>query len=385
MPNPPLPFFACLYKRSGRAGSDALSSTQPERQQWSSGQVKQNKTAIAALSLQANALSLPEGDIEITTGVNGTFSFWHVVAESSISTEEGASTPISKTYTIVFAGRKYSTDQLLTTINDVVVAQGSVANGITTIIAYIDDRFVIRCTASVVIGIQVLTGTRSAGQALGFSGSQRAGAFNDIEADNANWTDLDLVASATVSTAPIATASDNKATIGALLLRVDELESAGRGGTSLVTTQVTGDYPVPTVGTLVISDAELTTVTFADAFSNDISHALDASIFNVTTVADCTITVQLQVTAGTITHRGLYWASCRRYKNRTTTEAIGTAYGTITLVRVTTRVVVQIIRSCWAGMCASTSNQQWCSFKSSSKWRIYHCGSSMGSFQSTKA
>ena len=68
------------------------------------------------------------------------------------------------------------------------------------------------------------------------------------------------------------------------------------------------------------------TVTFADAFSNGISHALDASIFNVTAAGDYTINVNLQVTAGTITHRGLYWVICRRYKNRATTEAIGTAY-----------------------------------------------------------
>ena len=65
------------------------------------------------------------------------------------------------------------------------------------------------------------------------------------------------------------------ATIDALLLRVDELESAGLGGTALVTTQVTGEYPVPTVGGWIISDdTELTAVTFADAFSNGISHAL---------------------------------------------------------------------------------------------------------------
>ena len=118
-------------------------------------------------------------------------------------------------------------------------------------------------------------------------------------------------------------ASDNKATIDALLLRVDELESAG--GT-LVTTQVTGEYPVPTVGELDISDAELTTVTFADAFSNGISHALDASIFNVTAAGDYTINVQLRVTAGVLILIAVYTGLiCRRYKNRTTTEAIGTA------------------------------------------------------------
>ena len=108
--------------------------------------------------------------------------------------------------------------------------------------------------------------------------------------------DLTLVAT---NEAPIATASGNNATIGALLLRVGELESAGPGGTSPATTQVTGDCPVPTVGTLAIDNAELTTVTFADAFSNGISHARGASIFNVTAAGDCTINVQLRVTAGT--------------------------------------------------------------------------------------
>ena len=116
----------------------------------------------------------------------------------------------------------------------------------------------------------------------------------------------------------------NTAATDALLPRVAELGSAG--GNSLVTTHVTGDYPVPTVGSLSISDTDLTTATFADAFSNGISHALDASIFNVTAAGDYTINVHLQVTAGTITHRGLYWAICRRYKNRETTEAIGSAY-----------------------------------------------------------
>jgi hypothetical protein len=84
---------------------------------------------------------------------------------------------------------------------------------------------------------------------------------------------------------------------------------------------------VPTVGAIIIDDTELTAVTFADAFSNGISHALDASIFNVTAAGDYTINVQLQVTDDSnTTGRGVYWVSCRRYQNRTTTEAIGTAY-----------------------------------------------------------
>ena len=126
-------------------------------------------------------------------------------------------------------------------------------------------------------------------------------------------------------------ASKNKTAIAALSLQLDALQVdvdaiSPSEGTSLVTTQVTGDDPVPTVGALSISDADLTTVAFADAFSNGISHALDASIFNVTAAGDYTINVNLHVTAGTMTHRGLYWVICRRYKNRTTTEAIGPAY-----------------------------------------------------------
>jgi len=94
-----------------------------------------------------------------------------------------------------------------------------------------------------------------------------------------------------------------------------------------VTTQVTGDDDVHTVGTLAIDNAELTAVTFADAFSsNGISHALDASIFNVTTAGEYSINVEIRVTDGTINAAGLYWVVCRRYKNRTTTDTTGDAY-----------------------------------------------------------
>ena len=82
-----------------------------------------------------------------------------------------------------------------------------------------------------------------------------------------------------------------------------------------------------TVGTLAIDNAELTAVTFADAFSsNGISHALDASIFNVTTAGEYSINVEIRVTDGTINAAGLYWVVCRRYKNRTTTDTTGDAY-----------------------------------------------------------
>ena len=78
----------------------------------------------------------------------------------------------------------------------------------------------------------------------------------------------------------------NKTAIAALSSQVDALSS-------LVTTQVTGDDPVYTVGALDIGDAELTNVTFADAFSNGISHAQDSSIFNVTAAGEYTINVEL--------------------------------------------------------------------------------------------
>ena len=107
----------------------------------------------------------------------------------------------------------------------------------------------------------------------------------------------------------------NAAALDALLLRVADLESAGgTSGGIEITTQVTGDDEVHTVGALDISDTVLTPVTFADAFSNGISHAYGASIFNVIAAGDYTINIQLRVTGGTNTGRGLYWAICRRYK-----------------------------------------------------------------------
>jgi hypothetical protein len=112
----------------------------------------------------------------------------------------------------------------------------------------------------------------------------------------------------------------NTTALAALSSQVDALQ------VDVGTTQVTGDDPVYTVGAIDINSS-LVSVTFADAFSSGgISHALDASLFNVTEVADYTINVQLRVTAGASTGKGLYQVYCRRYKNRTTTEATGDAY-----------------------------------------------------------
>ena len=303
-----------------------------------SGQVKRNKTAITALSsqvdaLQVDAISPSEGGIEITD-VNGAFVFRHAlyVSVSNYTTYT--------TYTINLDPGVYTTDELVTALNAAIETQGSVADlsghftglpqalTITTSIAYIDGHFLIRCSCTIAhpYGIEILSDATAA-ESLGFEQNQTAGVFGAFTADDISsfiGDDLDLVA--TNEAVAIASASDNKATIDALLLRVDELESAGLGGTSLVTTQVTGEYPVPTVGELDISIAALSTVAFADAFSNGISHAYGASIFNVAAAGDYTINVQLRVTAGTIGNRGMYWLICRRYKNRATTEAIGSAY-----------------------------------------------------------
>ena len=161
---------------------------------------------------------------------------------------------------------------------------------ITTSIAYIDGHFLIRCSSTIAhpYGIEILSDATAA-ESLGFVQNQTAGVFGAFTADDIFGSDLDLVAT---NEAPIATASDNNTTVERFSLRIEQLESA-----ALVTTQVTGEYPVPTVGTIIIDDAELTAVTFADAFSNGISHALGASIFNVTSAGDYTINVQLQVTS----------------------------------------------------------------------------------------
>ena len=299
-----------------------------------SGQVKRNKTAITALSsqvdaLQVDAISPSEGGIEITDA-NGAFVFRHAlyVSVSNYTTYT--------TYTINLDPGVYTTDELVTALNAAIETQGSVADlsghftglpqalTITTSIAYIDGHFLIRCSCTIAhpYGIEILSDATAA-ELLGFEQNQTAGVFGAFTADDILpfiGDDLELVAT---NEAPIATtASDNNTTVDALLLRIEQLESA-----ALVTTHVTGEYPVPTVGAIIIDDTELTAVTFADAFSNGISHSLDASIFNVTSAGDYTINVQLQVTYSNHgVGRGVYWVICRRYRNRTTADAIGTAY-----------------------------------------------------------
>ena len=112
----------------------------------------------------------------------------------------------------------------------------------------------------------------------------------------------------------------NTTALAALSSQVDALQ------VDVGTTQVTGDDPVYTVGAIGINNS-LAPIAFADAFSNGgISHALGASLFNVTEVSDYTLNVQLRVTGGASTGKGLYRVYCRRYKDRTTTTATGDAY-----------------------------------------------------------
>ena len=78
----------------------------------SSGQVKRNETAIAALSSQVDALqvdvdAISPGGIEITTGVNDSFVFRHSLALSSDYT----------TYTISLGQGVYTTDEMVTALN----------------------------------------------------------------------------------------------------------------------------------------------------------------------------------------------------------------------------------------------------------------------------
>ena len=114
------------------------------RLQTSTGQVKQNTTSIAALSSQVDALqvdvdAISPGGIEITTGVNDSFVFRHSLALSSDYT----------TYTISLDQGVYTTDELVTALNAAIETQGSVANTITTSIAYIDGHFLIRCSSTI--------------------------------------------------------------------------------------------------------------------------------------------------------------------------------------------------------------------------------------------
>jgi len=91
----------------------------------------------------------PEKTIEITSGVNGTFVSRHSLAMTSNYT----------TYTIGLDGRVYTTDELVAAMDAAIETQGSVANTISTSIAYIDDRFLIRCPAHLEhpYGIEIYT------------------------------------------------------------------------------------------------------------------------------------------------------------------------------------------------------------------------------------
>ena len=257
-------------------------------QNANSGQVNQNKAAIAALSSQVDALQVDVDVLSpsfvITTGVNDAFIFKHTAGTPSNPT---------KTYTLVLAGQSYTLDELVTALNAALVAQGNWANSITTTIVLVDGKIAVRCTAVTTIVKTVEIINSSGREALGFEVGQL------IAADPIVSADLTLVA----TNEPIAIQSQ----------------------VTTVTTQVTGDDDVHTVGAVNINSSTAP-IAFADAFSNGISHALDSSLFNVTEVSDYTINVQLRVTAGTSTGRGLYRAYCRRYKNRTTTTATGDVY-----------------------------------------------------------
>jgi hypothetical protein len=258
-------------------------------QNANSGQVNQNKAAIAALSSQVDALQVDVDVLSpsfvITTGVNDAFIFKHTAGTPSNPT---------KTYTLVLAGQSYTLDELVTALNAALVAQGNWANSITTTIVLVDGKIAVRCTAVTTIVKTVEIINSSGREALGFEVGQSIAAVPIVSAD------LTLVA----TNEPIAIQSQ----------------------VTTVTTQVTGDDDVYTVGAVNINSSTAP-IAFADAFSNGgISHALDSSLFNVTEVSDYTINVQLRVTAGTSTGRGLYRAYCRRYKNRTTTTATGDVY-----------------------------------------------------------
>ena len=155
----------------------------------------------------------------------------------------------------------------------------------------------------------------------------------------------------------------NKTAIAALSSQV-AAQSASSGQVTTVTTQVTGDDDVHTAGTLAIDNAELTAVTFADAFSsNGISHALDASIFNVTTAGEYSINVEIRVTDGTINAPGLYWVVCR--------IRLATHIVTTTLEGPITEIIMPPVKmSCWVEMLGFTSNRRLNSLKSSFESRI---------------
>ena len=91
----------------------------------------------AAGTESADTVESADTTIEITSGANDTFAFRHSLALTSIYT----------TYTISLDQRVYTTDELVAALNAAIETQGSVANTITTSIAYIDGRFLIRCSS----------------------------------------------------------------------------------------------------------------------------------------------------------------------------------------------------------------------------------------------
>ena len=123
--------------------------------------------------------------IDIVTGVNDTLMFQHITYDSSPNVT-------SYSYTIVLAGRRYTTDEMLTAINAAIVTAGSVQNSITTTMAFSGDRFIIRCTAdtSVLFNIQVVQGSASAAESIGF--------VQNRTQQGSTGGDLDLVATNTV-------------------------------------------------------------------------------------------------------------------------------------------------------------------------------------------
>jgi len=71
--------------------------------------------------------------IDITTAVNDTLVFQHYI------TSAASPNVITYTCTIALAGQRYTTDEMLTTINAAIATQGSVQNAITTTMAFSGD------------------------------------------------------------------------------------------------------------------------------------------------------------------------------------------------------------------------------------------------------
>ena len=105
--------------------------------------------------------------IDITTGVNDTLELLVVRASSG---NTFASVPC----TIVLAGQRHTTGEMLTAINAAIVTAGSVQNAITTTMAFSGDRFIVRCTAgaSVAFSIEILASSDSAAESIGFEQGQ---------------------------------------------------------------------------------------------------------------------------------------------------------------------------------------------------------------------